>query len=180
MRIIAIFMFFFFWQINLVHAIEQIDLAVKKNFNSLEVNAKILPSKEFIDDFTSGMSKDIKILIELYRKWSVIPDEFIIGKRIQRILISDPIKEEFIIKSFEGNILKEKRFKKPMDALLWGLTIESVIFDDIKNYNPGKYYFKLTVESNIKKLPFILEHFLFFIPKYEIKIEKESEKFYLP
>ncbi len=180
MRIIVIFMFFFFCQINLVYAVEQIDLAVKKNSNSLEVNVKILPSKEFIDDFTSGMSKDIHILIELYRKWSVIPDEFIIGKKFQRIFISDPIKEEYIIKSFEGNTWNEKRFKKPMDALLWGLNIESVIFDDIKNYNPGKYYFRVTVESNIKKLPFILEHLFFFIPTYEIRKEKETEKFYLP
>jgi hypothetical protein len=44
----------------------------------------------------------------------------------------------------------------------------------------GKYYIKVTVESNIKKLPSVLEHLLFFIPRYEKKITIESKSFTLP
>lgn len=177
---ILIGLLIFIFKLNCVFAIEDIDFSIKKNSNSLEVNAKIIPSKEFVEDFKSGMGKDIQILIELYRRWSIIPDEFIVGKKIQRTLIPDPIKEEYIVKNLEGQIFKEKRFKNSMDALVWGLNIESVEFDNIKIFDPGKYYIKVTVESNIKKLPLILEHFLFFIPKYEIKKVKESERFNLP
>lgn len=177
---VLIFFIIFILKINYTHAIEDIDILIKKNLTSIEVNTRIIPSKEFIEDFRSGMGKNILILIELYRRWSIIPDEFITGIKLQRTFISDPIKEEYIIKNLEGQILKEKRFKNITDALAWGLKIESVEFSNINNYESGKYYIKVTVESNIKKLPLLLEHFLFFIPKYETKIVKESERFNLP
>lgn len=180
LEIILIFLVIFILNINYVYSIENIDISVKKTSNSIEVKTRIIPSNEFIEDFKTGLGKNIQILIELYRRWSIIPDEFIMGVKIQRIFISDPIKEEYIIRNLEGQILKEKRFKNSMDALDWGLNIESVEFDNIKIFDPGKYYIKVTVESNIKKLPLLLEHFLFFIPKYETKIVKESERFSLP
>lgn len=177
---ILIFLLIFTFNLNYAFAIEDIELSIKKNLNSIEVKARIIPSKEFIEEFKSGMGKDIQILVELYRRWSIIPDEFIVGRKMQRTFISDPIKEEYIVKSLEGQILRERRFKNSMDALAWGLNIESVEFDNIKIFDPGKYYVRIIVESNIKKLPLILEHFLFFMPKYEIKKVKESERFNLP
>lgn len=175
-----IFSIIFLLNINFVFAIENIEMFVKKNENSLEISAKIIPSQEFVKDFKEGLGKNLQILIELYRKWSIIPDEYIMGINIQRSFHSDPIKEEFIIKNLEGEILKEKRFKNLMDALDWGLKIDSVEFFNINKLEKGKYYIKITVESNIKRLPMLLEHFLFFIPKYEIKITKESERLILP
>lgn len=163
-----------------VHAIEDIDMEIQKTNPFLIVKARIIPSQEFVDDFKNGLSKNIFILIELYRKWSIIPDEFINGVYIQRVLISDPIKEEFIIKSVERETLKEKRFKNWREALDWALRIEPVKIVNINDVAKGKYYIKITVESNIKKLPSILEHILFFIPTYEKKITKESERFRLP
>lgn len=178
--ILLTFLIIFILKINYAYAIEDIDILIKKNLTSIEVNTKIIPSKEFIEDFKSGMGKNIQILIELYRRWSILPDEFIAGIKFQRTFISDPIKEEYIIRNLEGQLLKEKRFKNVSDALAWGLKIESVEFQNINNFETGKYYIKVTVESNIKKLPLLFEHFLFFIPKYESKIVKESERFNLP
>jgi len=100
--------------------------------------------------------------------------------QVQRIFISDPIKGEFIVRSIEGQILREKKFKNWQDALEWGLKINPVTVVDINNLEKGKYYVKVTVESNIKKLPLVLEHILFFIPRYEKRITKESETFRLP
>ncbi|MDI1472612.1 MAG: DUF4390 domain-containing protein [Thermodesulfovibrio sp.] len=161
-------------------AIEDMEISINRMQNSIEVTTHIIPSKEFIDDFKEGLSKNLFILIEFYRKWSIIPDEFISGVQIQRIFISDPIKEEFIVKSIEGQILREKKFKNWQDALEWGLKINPVKVVEISNLQKGKYYVKVTVESNIKQLPSVLEHILFFIPKYEKKIIKESESFRLP
>jgi len=161
-------------------AIEDMEIGINRMQNSIEVTTSIIPSKEFIDDFKEGLSKNLLILIEFYRKWSIIPDEFISGVQIQRIFISDPIKEEFIVKSIEGQILREKKFKNWQDALEWGLKINPVRVVDINNLEKGKYYVKVTVESNIRKLPLVLEHILFFIPRYEKRITKESETFRLP
>lgn len=160
--------------------IENVDILTKKNPESLTVSIKITPSIDFVEDFKSGLGKNIQILVELYKRWSIIPDEFITGVKIQRALISDPIKEEYIVKNIEGNTVREKRFKNSTDALNWGLTVDLIEFNSIKNFEPGKYYVKVTVESNLKKLPLLLEHFLFFIPKYDKRIIKESERFDLP
>lgn len=162
------------------YSLESIDIEIQKNSNSLIVKARIIPSQEFVEDFKNGLSKNIFILIELYRKWSIIPDEFISGVQIQRILISDPIKDEFIVQNVEEQKLIEKRFKSWKEALDWALKIEPVKIVDIRNLERGKYYIKITVESNIKKLPAVLEHILFFIPTYDKKITKKSGNFRLP
>ncbi|MCX8033990.1 MAG: DUF4390 domain-containing protein [Thermodesulfovibrio sp.] len=180
LKILIFFLIIFILNINDADSIENIDISVKKSSNSIEITARIIPSKEFVEDFKAGLGKNIQILVELYRRWSIIPDEFITGVKIQRIFVSDPIKEEYIIGNLEGKILKEKRFKNSTDALDWGLKIEAVDFPNINKFESGKYYIKVTVESNIKKLPLLLEHFLFFVPKYETKIVKESERFDLP
>lgn len=160
--------------------IENILMNFHKSENTLSIQLQIIPSEEFKDDFKEGLSKNILISIELYRRWSIIPDEFISGFQIHKILISDPIKEEFIIKSIEGQKIIEKRFKNWQDALNYGLKVDLVKIEDINKLQKGKYYIKVSVESNIKKLPSVLEHLLFFIPKYEKKITKESERFMLP
>ncbi|GAB5046795.1 DUF4390 domain-containing protein [Thermodesulfovibrio sp. TK110] len=161
-------------------AIENINMEIHRESSFLIVKARIIPSQEFIEDFKNGLSKNIFILIELYRRWSIIPDEFISGVQIQRVLVSDPIKDEFIVKTLQGETLTEKRFKNWQEALDWALNIEPLKIVNINNVERGKYYIKITVESNIKKLPSVLEHILFFIPTYEKKITKESENFRLP
>ncbi|MDW7971871.1 MAG: DUF4390 domain-containing protein [Thermodesulfovibrio sp.] len=162
------------------YAMENINMEVKKNNSFLSVKAEVIPSQDFVDDFKNGLSKNILILIELYRRWSMIPDEFIAGVRIQRTLIPDPIKEEFIIKSLEDDKLTERRFKNWQEALNWALKVEPLRIVNINDLQRGKYYIKVTVESNIKKLPSFLEHILFFIPTHEKKITKQSEIFRLP
>lgn len=165
--------------VSTAYGIENIKMEVQKGSNSLFVKVTIVPSQEFIEDFKNGLGKNISILIELFKRWSIIPDEFIKGYMIQKVLISDPIKEEFIIKTAYGEGMVEKRFKNWQEALNRALNIETVKID-VSNLEQGKYYIKITVESNIKKLPSVLEHILFFIPKYEKKITKESEIFRLP
>lgn len=177
---ILIIVTFLFLSVLNAHAIEDINMEIQKNSSSLIVKARIIPSQEFVEDFKNGLSKNILIMIELYRKWSIIPDEFIVGIQIQRVLISDPIKDEFIVKTVQSDVLTEKRFKNYQEALDWALNIEPVKLVNINRVERGKYYIKITVESNIKRLPSVLEHILFFIPTYEKKITKESEHFRLP
>lgn len=162
------------------YAIEDINIDIQKQTKSLWIKASIIPSEDFIEDFKNGLSKDLFISIGLFRKWSIIPDEFIAGIQIKRRLNPDPIKGEFIVESIEPPYLKEKHFKNWQEALQWALKIESLQISDLSNIESGKYYIKITVESNIKRLPSVLEHILFFIPRYDKKIEKKSEDFKLP
>lgn len=163
-----------------VYALDSIILDIKKENNYLLINTNIKPSQEFFTDFQNGLSKSILVTIELYRRWSIIPDEFITGLQIQRNMLSDPIKGEFIVKSIYGENTIEKRFNNCEDAMNWALKIESIRIGNINYLEKGRYYVKISVESNIRKLPLVLEHILFFIPTHERKITKESEIFRLP
>lgn len=178
-KVFLILIILVFFELN-VGAIESIEMEIQKNNPFLMVKAHILPSLQFIEGFKNGLSKNIFILIELYRVWHFIPDEFIEGFQMQRALISDPIKDEFIIKTIQDNNISEKRFKNWQEALDLALKIEPVKITNAAKLDRGDYYVKITVESNIRKLPLILEHILFFIPTYEKKITKISEKFSLP
>ncbi|MCS7203500.1 MAG: DUF4390 domain-containing protein [Thermodesulfovibrio sp.] len=177
---ILIVVTFFLLTLSNSYCIEDIEMSIQKDRNSLWVKADIIPSEEFIEDFKNGLSKNLFISVALFRRWSIIPDEFITGIQIKRKLISDPIKEEFIIESIEPLYLKEKRFKDCYEALKQALRIDNIKISELSSIEAGKYYIKIVVESNIKKLPAVLEHILFFIPKYDKKIEKKSEVFRLP
>ncbi len=152
-----------------VFALEDISFEITKDKNFIIINAEIIPSQEFVNDFKDGLSKNILITIELFRRWPIIPDEFLNVVQIQRIMLSDPIKGEFIVKSIQGESLTEKRFKDAQEAINWAFKINSIKIVPIKTLESGSYYIKITVESNIKKLPSVLEHIIFFIPKYENK-----------
>ncbi len=163
-----------------VSAIEDISFEITRDKNYIVVNANIIPSQEFINDFQDGLSKNILVTIELFRRWPIIPDEFVKGVQIQKIMLSNPIKGEFIVKNLQGENLIEKIFKDSQEAINCALKINSVKIGPLSTLESGRYYVKITVESNIKKLPSVLEHIIFFVPKYEKKITKESEIFRLP
>lgn len=160
-------------------SLEDINLSVRNKPSLLEVDVQIIPSTSFSNEYREGLNKNLLILVELYRRWSIIPDEFIWGVQIKREFFSNPIKEEFIVKSYEGQTVVEKRFKSSKEALDWGLKLDTISIDT-HSLERGRYYVRVTVESNIKRIPTILEHFLFFIPKHEKKISKESEILRLP
>ncbi|MEJ5226557.1 DUF4390 domain-containing protein [Thermodesulfovibrio sp.] len=162
------------------YGIEDIKMEVNIDGGYVSTSATIVPSVEFMEDFKNGLGKNLLITIELYRRWSIIPDEFIANVQIQRAMSSDPIKGEFTVKSILRDVLLEKRFNNYSDAIKWAMHIEPTKVADISRLEKGTYYLKITVESNIKRLPSILENFLFFIPKYEKKISKNSESFKLP
>lgn len=177
-RIALIFLFVLIFS-QFGFCLEDIDLSIKNKSSKLEIEVHIVPSASFVNEYREGLSKNLFILVDLYRRWSIIPDEFIWGVQIKREFLSNPIKEEFIVKSYEDQNIIEKRFKSWQEAIEWGLKLSKISIDT-QNLERGKYYVKVTVESNIRKIPTILEHFLFFIPKHEKKISKESEVLRLP
>lgn len=174
----VVFLVFTFFP-NIVLSIEDINLAVSSKPSRLDVDIQVIPSQSFSEEFREGLNKDVIILVELYRKWAVIPDEFVWGLKIRREFFSNPIKDEYLVRSHEGQTVFERRFKNSKEAIDWGLRVNRVSIETT-NLERGKYYVKVTVESNIRKIPTLLEHFLFFIPRHEKKITRESEVIRIP
>lgn len=166
--------------VSSAHSSQINDVSVIINNNELFVTTSLTPESKFIEDILGGISKEIIIYIDLFRVWKIWPDEFVRGKKITRILKSDPIKREYYALNFDGNIRTEKRFKDSDSMISWAFNISDYRLTNIKDLDTGKYFVKVTIESHIKHLPPLLGYFLFFIPEKEFSLSKNSIKFMIP
>lgn len=152
---------------------------VKIHNNEIYVSTSLIPDRNFLDDLSNGISKEITFFIDLFRVWKIWPDEFVSGVRIIRILKSDTIKQEYIAKDIIGNIHKEKRFRDLNSMIEWAINIKDLRFLNVKDFESGEYFVKVTIESSIRKLPPVVGYLLFFIPEKEFRISKDSVPFRL-
>ncbi len=148
--------------------------------NEISVAGSLGVDSKFAEDLNDGMSKELVFYIDLFRIWKVWPDEFITGKKITRTLKSDPIKREYVAVSIEGNTTVEKRFKDIESMLSWSLSFKDARIYSIRDFEAGKYFVKVTVESAKKKLPPIIGYFLFFVSEKEFSTSRDSLLFQLP
>lgn len=169
----------FFAEITHSYQINHVSVII--NNNELYVTTSIInPEARFTENISEGISKEIIFFIDLFRVWKIWPDEFVRGKTITRILKSDPIKREYYALNIEGNATVEKRFKDIDSMISWAFNITDYKLTTLKDIERGKYFVKVTVESNTKKLPPLIGYFLFFIPEKEFSISKNSHSFKIP
>ncbi len=161
------------------YQINSISVAIVNN-NEISVTTSLSPEAKFVEDLNEGMTKELVFYIDMFRVWKIWPDEFVKGRKISRILKSDPIRREYIAISIDGNVSIEKRFKDIDSMLSWSLNITDIKLTGVNNLEAGKYFVKATVESNIKKLPPVIGYFLFFISEREFSVSRNSHKFQFP
>ncbi|BCB97095.1 hypothetical protein JZK55_20170 [Dissulfurispira thermophila] len=150
---------------------------VKINNNDIHVRTSVKPDAKFIEDMNNGLSKELTFYIDLFRTWSIWPDEFVTGKKLIKILKSNPIKREYVAINIDGNMHIEKRFKNLESMLEWIMNITDIKITNIKELEPGDYFVRVTVDSRIRKLPPVIGYFLFFVPEKEFSVSKDSQKF---
>lgn len=144
--------------------------------NELFASASVKPDAKFMEDMNEGLSKEFILYIDLFRVWSVWPDEFVTGKKLVRVLKSDPIKREYVATNLEGNLLLEKRFKDAESMVAWAMNISEIKLANVREFEPGTYFVKVTVESHVRKLPPVIGHIIFFV-KEKDSISKNSDQF---
>jgi hypothetical protein len=88
---------------------------------------------------------------------------------IERKIIGDVIKGEYILSSFDRNrkVIVERRFRSFESMIKWMTEIRDLPLVNIKGIEPGDYYVRITVESRLRRLPPVLSYLLFFIPEKE-------------
>lgn len=150
-------------------------VTVKQVNSELFVTAALQPDQKLIDDLNNGLSKEIVFYIDLFRKWKFWPDEFVLGKKIVKVLKSDPIKREYTGTSTEGNVQRIKRFKDLDSMIAWAMNIADLKLTNVKALETDDYYVKVTAESNLKTLPIFI-----FISSNEFKVSKDSPAFRIP
>lgn len=166
--------------VEAAHSYQINHVTVIINNNELYVTTSINPEAKFTENISEGISKELTFFIDLFRVWKIWPDEFVRGKTITRILKSDPIKREYYALNIEGNITVEKRFKDIDSMISWAFNIADYKLTALKDIERGKYFVKVTIESNTKKLPPLIGYFLFFISEKEFNISKNSHIFKIP
>lgn len=150
---------------------------VKLQSNDIYVTTSLKPDAKFMNDINNGISKELTFYIDLFRVWSVWPDEFVTGRKLVKVLKSNPIKREYVAASVDGNVQLEKRFKDLESMVEWAMNIIDIKLTNIKELEPGEYFVKITVDSRIRKLPPVIGYFLFFVPEKEFSISKDSQIF---
>ena len=65
---------------------------VKLVNNDIYVSFSLTLEDKNLQEIKSGIDKELKINVDLFRVWKVWPDEFVLGKMSLRILKVDPIR----------------------------------------------------------------------------------------
>lgn len=170
-------LFTVYYPLFTAHANEISAVNVKLLNNDIYVTAVLKPDQRFMNSIDEGISKEVVFYIDLFRVWSVWPDEFVTGRKIVRTLKSNPIKREYILTSLDGNVQIEKRFKDIGSMTEWAMSITDLKLTNFKELDSGTYFVKVTVESNIRKLPPVIGYLLFFVPEKEFSISRDSQTF---
>jgi hypothetical protein len=155
-------------------------IGVRQVNNELFATSTLQPDQKLVDDLGSGLSKEIVFYVDLFRHWKVWPDEFVLGRKIVRVLQSDPIRREYIGSNTEGNIRTIKRFKDLDTMIAWAMNINDLKLTNVKALETGDYYIKISAESILKKLPPVVETVIFWVSTKEFSVYKDSPLFRIP
>ncbi|HSB52186.1 MAG TPA: DUF4390 domain-containing protein [Dissulfurispiraceae bacterium] len=161
-------------------ATEIMPVDVRVGGGVLYVTTTVAPGAKFVEDLSEGLSKEVTIFVDLFRVWKIWPDEFIQGRKLTKILKSDPIRREYVASSTEGEVQREKRFKDVESMLAWAMRISDLRLAVLSKLEPGEYFVKVTVEAQLRKLPPVVGQLLFFIPQKEFNVNKTSVPFQVP
>ncbi|HCC68986.1 MAG TPA: hypothetical protein DEP99_03765 [Nitrospiraceae bacterium] len=150
---------------------------VKIQGNEIIVSAVYHEKPATEAEIKSGVEKKFIFSVELFRIWSFWPNEFVRGRKFQRIVHYNNLKEKYWASSFDGTYLREKTFKDYSTMKNWVFTLNNVKLAHIKELEPGKYFVRVIIESRLRKLPPIIGYLLFFIRETEFKVSQDSPTF---
>lgn len=157
------------------------DVLVKQGSEDILVSSTLIGgfSKDFEDAIRNGFEKEIIFYIEIYRQWNFWPDEFILSKKIQRTIRYDGLKKVYYASSYDGLYLEEKVFDDYENMKTWVSKIGDV---KVTHANLLKlkatYFIRIKAESKFKRLPPILENFLFFVATTDFKTPWKKSAFF--
>lgn len=147
---------------------------VRRVNNDLFISFSFVPDDKTVQEIRDGMDKELRLYADLFRVWRSWSDEFVLGKYFIRSLKSDPIKKEYLMSSFDGQTIIEKRFRSFESMMAGALVVKDLKLTNTRELEPGQYFVRITVESKTRKLPPLIGHILIFVQDNEFKVRKDS------
>lgn len=145
--------------------------------NNIIVNFFINNISELETLIKSGIEKEVIFSVELLREWGFWPDEFIVSKKLSKVIKYDNLREQYRASYFDGVVRDEMTFKDYASMKDWIFTVNNINLANIRELEPGSYYIRIVVESkSLEQLP-LIGFLMNFIPEIEMSLAKESPPF---
>lgn len=154
---------------------EILDPEIRIQDNNIIVNTGLTNIEKIETTIKSGIEKEIVFTIELFRVWNFWPDEFVVSKKIQRIIKYDNLRRQYLVSSYDGTSRIEKKIKDFNIMKTWAFTVNEINLANIKELETGNYYIRVVAESKSRELPRVIGLLMFFIPEVEMSLAKESQ-----
>ncbi len=145
--------------------------------NEIIVYTGLSDIEEIETTIKSGVEKEIVFTIELFKVWNYWPDEFVVSRKIRRIIKFDNLREHYLATVFNENIPIERTFRdfSVMKKIIF--KVDGVSLVKVKELDPGSYYVRVVAESKSRELPSVIGLLMLFIPEVEMSLARESYRF---
>jgi hypothetical protein len=145
--------------------------------NNIFVSASLSLEEKQIAEIEQGVSKEIIFYFDLFRGWTIWPDEFVLGRTFTQTLHCDPVRKEYIATSLTSEKLTEKRFRNCKELIDWSLEIPTFRLTNTSELEPAEYIVRTTAESRLRRLPPFINLLFFFVKETEYRISEDSPYF---
>ena len=154
-----------------------IDMDMEIIDNNIIVSLSVQNVAEFEAAINSGIEKEIVFTVELLRVWNFWPDEFVVSKKIRKVIRYDNLREQYRASSYDGIVRTERKFRDYNAVKNWIFSVDGINLAHIKELDPGRYYLRAIVESkSLRQLP-LTGFLMHFIPEVEMSLARESRPF---
>ncbi|MDA8086334.1 MAG: DUF4390 domain-containing protein, partial [Nitrospiraceae bacterium] len=138
------------------------------------VSARLALDAALMKDLRAGIEKKLIFYVDLFRHWSSWPDEFIMGKKIERDVGCDNLKGEYTIVSRERGWTEKTRYASCNELINNALILKNIKLSGLRGLTKGRYYIRVTAESKLMNLPPLLGQMFFFIKDKEFSVHTDS------
>jgi len=150
------------------------DLKVTRNGDDLYVSVRLDLDQEMTRELKKGIEKKVIFYVDLFRAWYKWPDEFVLGKKVERDLKCDNVKGEYLVTELNRGSSITKRFENCEDLLSYALSVNNARLVDTKEIEHSRYLVKVTAESRLRNLPPLIGQMFFFIKDIEFSVRTKS------
>jgi len=145
--------------------------------NNIIVETSIADTTDLEQTIKSGVGKEIVFTAELIRVWRFWPDEFVVSKKISKVIKYDNLRDQYRLSSYDGTTRSENKFNDFTSLKDRIFTADAVNLANIRELEPSHYYIRVVVESkSMTQLPFI-GFLMHLVPEVEMSLAKESRPF---
>jgi hypothetical protein len=145
--------------------------------NNIIVKTSIGDIADFEQIVKASIGKEIILTVELMRVWDFWPDEFIVSKKIRKVVKYDNLRDQYRISWRDGITRTDRIFTDFNIMKNWLLTEDDMNIANIKELDPGSYYIRVVVESSSREKIPLIGLLMYLLPEVEMSLAKESQPF---